>query len=142
MLCLALWAVALSCWRCTIAILWLTLRTSVAKKCLQRIGIVLRIHGNSLVVFLKEIRRSHTKWLPFHLSHGAAWDCYHSNTWNSVCVTGQVEFGLIWSEPFNSLRPSGNYMNRLLWQSVMLRFLFVSFFMALNVNSDYFLKQH
>jgi hypothetical protein len=39
-------------------------------------------------------------------------------------------------------RPSSNYMNHLLWQSVMLHFVFIGFCMALNVNSDYFLKQH
>jgi hypothetical protein len=28
---------------------------------------------------------------------------------------------------FNPLRPSGNYMNHLLWQSVMLHFVFIGF---------------
>jgi hypothetical protein len=40
------------------------------------------------------------------------------------------------------LRPSGNYMNHLLWQSVMLHFAFIGFCMVLTANSDYFLKQH
>jgi hypothetical protein len=42
---------------------------------------------------------------------------------------------------FNPLKPSGNYMYRLLEQEVALHFLMHGFRMIFSVDSDYFLKQ-
>jgi hypothetical protein len=40
-----------------------------------------------------------------------------------LCPEGSVAI----KTPINSLKPSGNYTNHLLWQSVMLHFVFIGF---------------
>jgi hypothetical protein len=45
-------------------------------------------------------------------------------------MAGKIQIGHLCDmniDILNPLRPSGNYMNHLLWQSVMLHFVFIGF---------------
>jgi hypothetical protein len=53
--------------------------------------------------------------------------CEHTGQWTQVCYWEHLRYLQYDQARINPLRPSGNYMNHLLWKSVILHFVFIGF---------------